>query len=64
MEESHEYGYFKKDKSHKYKYFILKQLDTDIQGKHGFQIFDIYGHAIMSLRTNYKLNGFCILTKG
>lgn len=50
MKKSHKYGHFRIEKFHKYRYFrteelhkneysIIKNLDEDIQNKHGFHIF-------------------------
>ena len=41
VEEPHEYGYFRTEEPHKYGYPIVKKLDGDIQGRHGFQVLVI-----------------------
>ncbi len=45
VEEPHEYGYFRTEELHEYGYLIVKKLDGDIQGRHGFQIFCNCGQA-------------------
>ncbi len=45
VEEPHEYGYFRTEEPHEYGYSIVKKLDGDIHGRHGFQIFGNCGQV-------------------
>lgn len=50
MKGSHGYGYFRIEGPHGYGYPVVKKLDGDIQGSHGFQIFGYFGQAFTSIR--------------
>ena len=41
VEEPYEYRYFRTEEPHEYEYPIVKKLDGDIQGRHGFQVLVI-----------------------
>ncbi len=50
VEGPHGYGYFKTEEPYGYGYPVVKKLDGDIQGSHGFQIFGYFGQAFTSIR--------------
>lgn len=37
IEKPNEYGYYRIDKPHEYRYPIVKELDKDIQDRHGLR---------------------------
>lgn len=37
-EESHEYGFFRTMEPHKYGYLIVRKLNGNMKGRHGFKI--------------------------
>ena len=53
MKGSHGYGYFRIEGPHGYGYPVVKKLDGDIQGSHGFQIFGYFGQAFTSIRAGW-----------
>ena len=61
VKKPYDHIYFKTKEPHRYKYFIIKKLNKDIQSNHNFKYLVIADKLLKILeQTNYTLKKSCI----